>query len=232
LPKKINKYMNQLFSLAGTNLDYPLPTIIFNILFAFLIGFIVAHFYKKTHKGLSYSASFTFTLVLLTVAGSILMMIVGNSLARAFSLFGAFSIIRFRTAVKDTKDIAFVFITLILGMAVGTNNYTIAVISTALLMTGVVLMTKKRFGDINYIDHLLTLHFPANQSTDKLIKVFLKNLTSHQLVNLTSFQQQKETEMSYNIKLKQNISPTDFLNQLKKIKGADKIRLVNLKASA
>ena len=114
--------MNQLFALSGASLDYPLPTIIFNIVFAFIIGLIIASIYKKNHRELSYSASFTFTLVLLTVAGSILMMIVGNSLARAFSLFGAFSIIRFRTAVKEAKDIAYVFIALIIGMAVGTNN--------------------------------------------------------------------------------------------------------------
>ena len=220
--------MNQLFSLTNTSLDYPLPTIIFNILFAFLIGFIIASVYKKNHRGLSYSSSFTFTMVLLTVAGSILMMIVGNSLARAFSLFGAFSIIRFRTAIKETKDIAFVFIALIMGMAVGTNNYTIAVISTTLLMTGVTYMTNKRFGAIDHPDHLLNLQFPAKAKTDTFIKLFSKNLTSHQLVNLQSFKQQSTIEMSYNIKLKPNLSAADFLNQLKRLKGADKIRLVNL----
>ena len=220
--------MNQLFSLTGTSLDYPLPIIIFNIIFAFIIGLIIASVYKKTHRGLSYASSFTFTLVLLTVAGSILMMIVGNSLARAFSLFGAFSIIRFRTAVKETKDIAYVFISLIMGMAVGTNNYTIAIIGTALIMSGIIFMTKKRFGVIDSTDHLLTLQFPAKQSTDKLIKVFSKNLTSHQLVNLLSFKQQSAVEMAYNIKLKSSVTPSGFLNQLKKIKGADKLRIVSL----
>ena len=220
--------MNQLFSLTNTSLDYPLPTIIFNILFAFLIGFIIASVYKKTHKGLSYSASFTFTMVLLTVAGSILMMIVGNSLARAFSLFGAFSIIRFRTAIKETKDIAFVFISLIMGMAVGTNNYTIAILSTAILMTGVIYMTKKRFGAIDNYEHLLTFHFPENQSTDKLIKVFSQHLVSHQLVNLQTFKQQKSIEMTYNIRIKPNLTPTQLLNHLKKIKTVDKLRLVSL----
>ncbi len=224
--------MNQFFSLTGVSLDYPLPTIIFNILFAFLVGFIIATVYKKTHKGLSYSSSFTFTLVLLTVSGSILMMIVGNSLARAFSLFGAFSIIRFRTAVKETRDIAFVFIALILGMAVGTNNYTIAVLSTAIISAGVYYMTKKRFGAISEIDHLLTFQFPQNASTKSLFSVFTKYLDSHQLVNLTSFQKQKTTEMTYNIKLKSSYKPQEFINQLKKIKGTDSLRLVSLEDQA
>jgi len=223
--------MNQFLSLAGASLDYPLPTILVNILLAFLIGLIMATVYKNTHRELSYSASFTFTLVLLTISGSILMMIVGNSLARAFSLFGAFSIIRFRTAVKDSKDIAFVFISLILGMAVGTNNYTIALMSTVLIIAVIYFLTKKRFGMIDRTDHLLTLEFPSHLPTDKLMAVFKASLTWHQLANLLTFDKQDKLEMTYNIKLKPQINPADFLRQLKKIKGVDKLHLVNLEDS-
>ena len=224
--------MNQFFSLTNVSLDYPLPTIIINILLAFLIGLIVATVYKNTHRGLSYSASFTFTLVLLTVSGSILMMIVGNSLARAFSLFGAFSIIRFRTAVKESKDIAFVFISLILGMAVGTNNYTIALVSTLFIITAILFLTKKRFGLINQADHLLVLEFSSRQSTDKLMSVFKDKLAAHQLANLLTFEREDKLEMTYNIRLKPQVKPTDLINKLKQIKGVDKLRLVNLEDQA
>jgi len=160
------------------------------------------------------------------------MMIVGNSLARAFSLFGAFSIIRFRTAVKESKDIAFVFISLILGMAVGTNNYTIAVISVALLSAGIFYMSKRRFGEIQAVDHLLTFQLPQESSTKEMISLFEKNLTSHQLVNLTSFKAQKAQEMAYNIKLKSSVSPQQFIQQLKGVKGIDNLRLVSLEDKA
>jgi uncharacterized membrane protein YhiD involved in acid resistance len=220
--------MNQLLALSNTGLDYPLPVIIFNILFALFLGILLALVYQKTHKGLSYSASFTFTLVLLTAAGSILMMIVGNSLARAFSLFGAFSIIRFRTAVKDAKDIAFVFITLITGMAVGTNNYTIAIVSTALIIAAIFFLTRRRFGNISAVDHLLTFYLPANQSTDRLLKIFQKQLEFHQLVNLSSYKESKQVEMAYNIKLKPQVRPQDFLLELKELKQLENIRLVSL----
>lgn len=220
--------MNQLFSLAGSSLDYPLPTIIFNILFAFLVGFIIASVYKKTHHGLAYSSSFTFTLTLLTVAGSILMMIVGNSLARAFSLFGAFSIIRFRTAVKESKDIAFVFISLILGMAVGTNNYTIAIISTAFLMTGIIWMTKKRFGSLDHSEQLLTLQLAAEQPMEIIIKTIRQYLNYHQLVNLTQFKQIHAMELAYKVTLKPAVSPAKLIQALNRIKGVNNIRLVSL----
>lgn len=220
--------MNQFFSLANVSLDYPLPTIVVNILLSFLIGWIIATVYKNTHRSLSYSASFTFTLVLLSVSGSILMMIVGNSLARAFSLFGAFSIIRFRTAVKESRDIAFVFISLILGMAVGTNNYTIALVSTLLIVAVILFLTKRGFGLINEADQLLVLEFPAKLPTDKLMNVFKENLAAHHLANLLTFDQENKVEMSYNIKLKSSVSPQALVSRLRQLKGVEKIRLVSL----
>lgn len=224
--------MDQFFSLSNVSLDYPLPTIVVNILLSFLIGLIIATVYKNTHRSLSYSASFTFTLVLLSVSGSILMMIVGNSLARAFSLFGAFSIIRFRTAVKEARDIAFVFISLILGMAVGTNNYTIAVVSTILIMAVILFLTKKRFGFINQADYLLVLELPASQPADKLLAVFKEKLSSHHLANLLTFDREDRVEMTYNIKLKPKVTPTGLISNLRRLKGVDKIRLVSLEDQA
>jgi len=224
--------MNQLFTLTGVTLDYPLPIVIFNILFAFLLGAVIGLVYKKNHRGLSYSSSFVFTLVLLTAAGSILMMIVGNSLARAFSLFGAFSIIRFRTAVKEAKDIAYVFISLIIGMAVGTNNYTIALISTTLMVSAIIIMTKRRFGEITTASHLLSFHFPVSQATNSILKIINKYAKTHQLVNLTSFKQEKQLEFAYNIKFMTNVKTSEFIKELQKIKGIDNIHLVSLEENS
>jgi len=184
--------------------------------------------YKKNHRGLAYSASFVFTLVLLTAAGSILMMIVGNSLARAFSLFGAFSIIRFRTAVKEAKDIAYVFISLIIGMAVGTNNYTIALISIVLMVSAIIIMTKRRFGEITTANHILSFYFPASQATDLILKIINRYAKSHQLVNLTAFKQEKQFEFSYNIKFIPGVKVNEFIKELQKINGIDNIHLVSL----
>lgn len=220
--------MNDFLNLTAVNLDYPLPVIVFNMLLSFFIGLFMAAVYKKNHKGLSYAASFTFTLVLLTVSGSILMMIVGNSLARAFSLFGAFSIIRFRTAVKEVKDVVFVFISLILGMAVGTNNYLIAIISTIFLSLAIVIMSKKNFGSIVKSEILLTFYSGDDQSTKDLMTIFNKYLTNHRLANLVSLKEQKTTEFSYQISLKPEISADQFVKALKGLKGINNIRLVSL----
>ena len=79
--------------------------ILFNLVISFFLGFVISLVYKKTHKGLSYSQSFVLTNIFLAVIVSMVIMIIGNNLARAFALVGALSIIRFRTVIKDTKDI-------------------------------------------------------------------------------------------------------------------------------
>ena len=83
---------------------------------------------KITHRGTSYTQSFVFTLVLNGMVVALVMLIVGLNIARAFSLVGALSIIRFRNAVKETHDVGFIFFTMAIGMAVGTQFYTLAIV--------------------------------------------------------------------------------------------------------
>ena len=110
----------------------PPSEVIINICLAFLLGIFISFIYKSTHKGLSYSQSFMLTLVYVTIIVSIVMMLIGNNLARAFALVGALSIIRFRTVVKDTKDTAYVFLSLVAGMVMGTSSYFIGIFKYSL----------------------------------------------------------------------------------------------------
>ena len=110
--------------------------ILINLSLSFVLGIIISLVYKKTHKGLSYSQSFMITNVFVTVIVCMVIMIIGNNLARAFALVGALSIIRFRTVVKDTKDTAYIFWSLASGMAAGTSSYFLAFAGT-LVVSGV-----------------------------------------------------------------------------------------------
>ena len=100
--------------------------ILINLTLSFILGVVVSLIYKRTHKGLSYSQSFMITNIFVSVIVCMVIMIIGNNLARAFALVGALSIIRFRTVVKDTKDTAYIFWALAVGMASGTGSYFLA----------------------------------------------------------------------------------------------------------
>ncbi|MCK9292376.1 MAG: DUF4956 domain-containing protein [Bacteroidales bacterium] len=112
------------------------------MLVALLCGIIIALIYKYTYRGLNYSASFTASLILLTMITTIVIMVIGNNLARAFGMVGAMSIIRFRTAVKDASDIMFIFFSLSIGLAAGVKLYSIAFFGT-LIVGGVHLVLNK-----------------------------------------------------------------------------------------
>lgn len=125
------------YNFIGTELSA--AVIALNIILSFFLQLIVLWVYKKTHKGLSYSQSFLFTLVIIGVLGTVIMMVVQNNIIGAFALLGAFSLIRFRTIIKETRDVAFVFFSLALGVGVGTGNYSVAII-TAILLPGIIIL--------------------------------------------------------------------------------------------
>ena len=125
---------NNLQNLADSFTSIYLPQeIIINLVLSFILGLVISVVYKFTHKGLSYSQSFMVTNIFVAVIVCMVIMIIGNSLARAFALVGALSIIRFRTVVKDTKDTAYIFWSLAAGMASGTGSYFLAVSGTIIL---------------------------------------------------------------------------------------------------
>ncbi|MEO0226013.1 MAG: DUF4956 domain-containing protein, partial [candidate division WOR-3 bacterium] len=106
------------------------PQIIANIVVALICGIFISWLYRITYRGPGYSSTYVNSLILLSMITSVVIMVVGNNLARAFGLVGAMSIIRFRTAIKNTQDIVYVFFALAIGMAAGVGLYKVAFIGT------------------------------------------------------------------------------------------------------
>ena len=167
---------DQLIEAMSGVFNYAPAEVVLNSLVAFILGLTIAYVYKKTHQGLSYSQSFVLTIIFITIIIGFVMMVIGNSLARAFALVGALSIIRFRTVVKDTKDTAYVFMALAVGMAAGTGNYFIAVYATA-FMSGVAwLLYKFNFGVQRSSDFILRFYFDKTSASDE---VFVEYINAH-----------------------------------------------------
>jgi len=98
-----------------------------------LLTLAMVQTYRATHRGAIYSATFLQALFILTTCTTLIMVVIGSNIARAFSLVGALSIVRFRTAIKDPRDVGFVFASLALGMACGTGFYLQAALFTLFL---------------------------------------------------------------------------------------------------
>ena len=140
-----NDDINFISSIANTYDPY---SIIINLICSFILGLLISYIYRITHKGISYSQSFMLTIVFVAIIVAMVMMVIGNNIARAFALVGALSIIRFRTVIKDTKDTAYIFIALAAGMAAGTSNYYLAFIGTSFYFIVALILHRFNYGSI------------------------------------------------------------------------------------
>ena len=140
--------MNSFYNLTTTG-ELSAAIIVLNILFSLALQLLVVLVYKRTHRGLSYAPSFIFTLVIVGILGTVVMMIIQQNLIGAVGLLGAFSFIRFRTILKETRDVAFLFFALAMGIAVGTGNYAVAIVSIVLVSLIILALDRFKFGSIS-----------------------------------------------------------------------------------
>jgi len=198
-----------------------------NILLSSILGFLISIIYRRTYKGYSYSSSFVNMLVIITMVTSIVIMVIGNNLARAFGLVGAMSIIRFRTVVKDTRDIAFVFFALALGMASGAGNYMIGIIGCFLVSVAIMIMYLTNYGIFMNQDLLLRF-FMLPQHEDKSVYsiVFQKYLKNYTLLNIKSARLGQFLELSFHIRLKNPSQHHAFVEEMSSLEGIERVTLI------
>jgi uncharacterized membrane protein YhiD involved in acid resistance len=202
-----------------------------DVVLVFLLSFLLSAFigwiYKITHRGSSYTQSFVFTLVLNGMVVALVMMIVGSNIARAFSLVGALSIIRFRNAVKETRDVGFIFFTMAIGMAVGTQFYTLAVIGTVVISLLILIMVRLNWFAQDMANQILRIQVPGDVSFEDLFEsVFLKYTSTANLIAVDSIQSGTLTELTYSIGLKKPSAVDQLLVTIKKLNNNNKVTLV------
>ena len=157
----MEQFLQALDSTNGWLADYSLPAAILSLMLAFVLGQVLAWIYIYTHSGLSYSRSFTQSLVLMTIIVCLVMFVIGNNLITAFGLLGALALIRFRNVLKDTRDTVFVFMALVTGMAVGTQRYMIAILGMVAMGLVVLYLNATSFGSLGRYDGYLTLRLAS-----------------------------------------------------------------------
>jgi uncharacterized membrane protein YhiD involved in acid resistance len=202
-------------------------SVLTNVLLAFVLGFIVAVIYRITSHHKATNPTFMLTLVILSMVVAMVMMVIGNSIARAFSLVGALSIIRFRTAVKDTRDIAYVFFGLAAGMAAGIGNYRIAIYGVGLIVFLLVVLDFIRFGSAPRGVYLLRFQLIPTDADDEAYKqVFSRLLVSHRQLAVRTVRMGQFVEHSFLVRLKRGVTERALISQLSAIEGMERVVLL------
>ena len=183
---------------------------------ALLLGLLISRAYIYTHQEEGYTPSFTVTLIMLPAIIAIILLMIGDNIARAFSLAGAFSLIRFRSAPGDPKDIAYVFFTLAVGLACGLSHVGYAVLFAVLLCGVMILLHKIKYAAPKNINMLLKVTIPENLNYQNLFDDILSNYTdSWHLQRVKTSDFGSLFNLVYRIQLKADCSQKDFLDELR-----------------
>jgi hypothetical protein len=197
------------------------------IILSFLLSLVIGWIYKITYKGVAYTQSYVHTLVLLTMVVGVIMLVIGSNIARAFTLVGALSIVRFRNAIKDTRDVGFIFFAMAIGMACGTRFYLLAVAATILIgFLWWALSTMNLFAkDIR--EQVLKVRLPADMRYDTLFDgTFSRYLANFSLIAVESVQAGTLTELVYGVELKGQADSQEFLIEMRRLNDNNKVALI------
>ena len=198
--------------------------VLINMITAMVGGFIISIAYRYSSKGLSYSPTFVRALILLSIITALVIMTIGNNLARAFGLVGAMTVIRFRTAVKDIQDIVFIIFSLAIGMAAGVNLKFIVIVSSVFISAVAIILNKSAYAIPNKRQFLIQFLSTLQSDTPEYLGLFKKYCRKFNLIDMQSLDEDDNFEISYNIVLRKKEDIHAFIKELNKQSGVSRVR--------
>jgi uncharacterized membrane protein YhiD involved in acid resistance len=198
--------------LSGT---FSMADIAIALWLSFALSAGIGWVYRFTHRNVSYSQSYVQTLVILGMLISLIMLVVGSNIARAFALVGALSVVRFRNAIKETRDVGFIFLVMGVGMAVGTRFYTLGIVAAISICLVIVVMYRFNWFALNVQRQVVKVQVPPDGNYTEGIQDVLIRLTSEfELVSLESIRGGALTELMYSVRLKKGTEPGELIAAL------------------
>jgi len=197
------------------------------LMLSFVLCLTLGFIYRYTHKGVSYSQSYVQTLVVMGVTIALIMLIVGSNIARAFALVGALSIVRFRNAMKETKDIGFIFMAMAVGMAVGTRFYMLGAFATVVMSAFVVIMHRFNLFAKNVRERILRIQMPVDRDYEKALdEPFRECLDESRIISVETVRAGVLQELVYSVVLKKNVEPGKLLEAVRAKNDNQKVALI------
>lgn len=213
-------------SLSTTMSNYSMWDILLILLGTFALSVWVGLLYRWTHKGVNYNQGYVQTLVVMWGIIAMIMLIVGSDVAKAFTMMGAFSIIRFRNNMKETRDIGFIFLVMAIGMAMGTKLYLLAALG-ALVMSAIIYgmyrfdwFAEKRKGRI------LTIRIAPKKFEDGLFdEIFEEYWVKAEFLGYEGVKKEDLIQVSFGVSLGEETKVSEFISALQEKNDHEKISL-------
>lgn len=201
---------------SGIEVTVSFGTAALTILTTFALGIIISLTYMKTNENVRQTQSLTLTFVMLPAIIAIIILLVGSNIARAFSLSGAFAIIRFRSNAGDPKDITYVFFAMAAGLACGVGLFGYAVFFTLMLCLFMLFLNKVKFGKRKISSKLLKITIPEDLNYQGVFdEIFEFYTTSYELKKVKTTDLGTLYELVYGITMSSDVNQKEFLDALR-----------------
>ena len=202
-------------------------TAVVSILLAFALAQAVASVYMRTFRGLSYSRTLVQGMALASIVTCMLMLAIGNSIAAGIGIAGGLSIIRFRTTMRDPRDMVFVFTALAAGIASGLQAYAAAIAGTIVFLVAALALDLTAFGARRHFDGLVRFALPPDGDAQALVGQLLKkHCDSFVLVTLREAAQGKMIEHAYQISIPHPEARSALVASLQELSGVKDVTLL------
>src|SRR5262245_41145572 len=206
-----------------------IAALLLGLCLSFLGGMAVSSTYMVTHRGLSYSRAFVNALVIIPMVVTVVMMVLNNNLVTAFGLMAVFAIVRFRNVLRDTLDTSYVLSVLVVGMACGTQRFSLAVIATVTLIAVMFFLWYTSFGSRHRYDIIVNLHWTRSMAElGYMSRVLQRHSRTMHCASQRSSEADSGTDFSYRLLLRNPDRTDDLLKELREVAGVS--RVTSLKA--
>jgi len=200
------------------NLD-PLALIV-SMLCAVCCGFVISETYRRTQRGVDYYRPFVQVLLLITIIVAFVTLVVGDDLARAFTLVGALSVVRFRTAVKEARDLAYIFWAVGVGMGAGCRFLTLTILFTLLVALLIRCLVWAGYGVRDREVKVLRLRIDSAADYDQVFSECFKTfLIDSRRLSVSLVRQGLLHELVYLVRVKPDAKERSFVEALRAVAG-------------
>ncbi len=194
--------MDQMLRILGPISYLTVEELIVSFLLCFVLSSAVAYVYRVTYQGLSYSRSFVQAQILGSLAAAMVIMAIGNNLARGLGLLGTLAIVRFRTQIREPRDMMFIFVSLGIGIAAGAQAFTVVIVGTAFFCAAALYLRLAPFASRREYDGLLRFVSTKDAARiPKLSEVLSEYCSSRKLVAARDSLQGEGVEYAYQVRL-------------------------------
>ncbi len=226
--------MNSLFNdiLANASSQITPGSALVTMVVAWLMGTAIAYTYYKTQEEECFQRSFAVTLLMLPIIMAVIILFIGSNIARAFSMAGTLSIIRFRSAPGDPKDIGFIFFDIAAGLSCGVGLYGYGVCFVIILCAAILISEKFRIFEKKTVRKTLRITIPEDLNYQGAFDEILKRYTKkYSLDRIKTTELGSLFELRYNVIVAQDQNEQEFLNELRCRNGNLNIILANAPTS-